>query len=591
MAKDTKGYKIFSYLDNLKEIYSESTELVDGLFHNPREVLKTIEFYSNNKFMSGNKDELGREKPFYNVGNYRVTVAKIGTDVDLKDFKYEPDILTKQTSVAAMLINRELYKFLKEINFSKTLNDMGQTRPKYGGLLVKKYKYGKEIDVQVCQWKDIDFDPCDVMGGPIIESHHLTGSEVTSKKGVWNDTELTNFIEAHNKAHKDKPVRFEVKELTGEFPESIDPDVEVPDDMKYKTLCFYIGEVNKKKFYLYKEELKSIKDKYLYLPWEMVPGRGLGRGIIEEGFESQVWVNDAMISYKNVMDISGKVVLSTNSQKVSGNAIVGVDNGHIFQLEPNASITSLNLAPTALPQFVELINLWNSQYDKTSSTYDANTGEAPTAGTPYSQTALLNQVANSPFEYQREVWGIFLNELVNSWILPHIKSRLYKEHIFVGDFDDNELEIIDETINVKNHNAMMKEALLSGRAPKPQDVVDTNQEVSTTLKGFGKKREVEIPEKFLDIEGKITLNITGEMKNKSAILQSLDGILKTVVSTFNPQTGSYAALEDPTLSKIFNQIIELAGVPISSFQLSKKPVTQPDMSAVSQPAQPVANQV
>jgi len=322
------------------------------------------------------------------------------------------------------------------------------------------------------------------------------------------------------------------------------------------------------------------------LEWERIPGRGLGRGVIEDGFESQWAINDAMLSMKNAMEIAGKVILSTTSRKISGNALTDVQSGHIFELEDNKTISSLNLSPSALPQFERSIALWNTQYNQASSTYDANTGEAPTAGTPYSQTALLNQVANSPFEYRREEWGIFLNEILNDWIFPELKKRIMKEHYLVSEFDEEELKVIDEAINIKNQKQMMKEALLAGNLPTEGDVAGMGAEVSKSLSTFGSKREIEIPEKFLDVKGKISANITGELKNKSAVLQSLDNVLKTVVSSFNPNTGQYAVLQDPVLSKIFGTIVEMSGIPISSAMLRTSgaptaPTQGADLSAVA----------
>lgn len=575
-----QSYKIFTYYDNLQEGYKEPTERVPGLIRKPKDVIRTIEYYTSSQYESGNRDELGREKPFYNVCNYRVTTAKTATDLDVKDIRFEPDSL--KFSTQAMLINKELYKWMKENNFSKTLNEMGYTRPKYGGVLVKKNKVDGELEIGLVDWTNVEFDPSDVVGGAIIETFWLQPSELAANT-EWDNVQ--EVLQAHNKANRNKPAKVEVKEISGEFPESMYPDNESNPDYidngKYARMCFYIAVVGNKKYMLYYEYEKEIR--YKYLPWEAV-GKGLGRGIVEDGFEAQVWQNDAMISMKNAMELSGKVVLGTDSSKISGNVITGVDNGHIFQFEPGRTLTSLNLSASSLPQFQNIIDLWSQQYDRSASTFDSNTGEAPTAGTPYSQTALLNQVANSPFEYRREEWGIFLNEILNEWILPEVKKRIMKEHTIVADYDDDELDMIDEAIANTHVNNIMFDKMMEfdiekpETAPTPQDQIDMTGAVRSSLSKHGKKREVEIPAKFLDVDGNLSCNITGELKNKAVILQSMDSIFKTVISTFNPNTGQYGALQDPVLSKLFGQIVEMSGIPLSSTQF--KPTQTVDQSAV-----------
>jgi hypothetical protein len=245
-----------------------------------------------------------------------------------------------------------------------------------------------------------------------------------------------------------------------------------------------------------------------------------------------------------------------------------------------------------MPQFETMINLWNSQYDRASSTYNANTGEAPTANTPYSQTALLNQVANSPFEFRREEYGIWLNEILNDWVLPFLKKRMLKPHYLLAEFDDRELAIIDESIAEYEAKQVMKNKLLTeGKGLSLEEYVQTKQAVLQAYSTLGKKRGIDIPKGYLDVEGKITANITGELKNKQAILASLDNILKTIVSTFNPNTGEYSALKDPVLSQIFGTIVEMAGVPISFSQMKSPTVSTPagqDLSAIA-PITPVPN--
>jgi hypothetical protein len=579
--------KILSYVDDLSEAYLEPVQRLTGLIRNPKDIIRTVEFYTSSQYLSGKKDELGRDKPFFEINNFRVTTAKTGTDIDIKDITYTPDSL--QYSMQCMVINKELYKLLKEMNFSETLNDMGFTRPKYGGVLIKKSEIDGKLKIDVVDWVNVDFDPSDVLGGAIIETFYMQPSEFAGQRDVWDN--IYETLEAHNKLNKNKPAKIEIKEVSGEFPETFDPEIEEKDadSGKYKRMCFYIACVGKKKFLLYKEDQK--KSNFKYLAWEKVAD-GLGRGIVEEGFESQWAINDTIISMRNAMELAGKVVLHTTSKKISGNAITDVSSGHIFETEPNTTLNALNLLPSAFPQFQVLFDMWNQRYDKVSSVYNANTGEAPTANTPYSQTALLNQVANSPFEYQREVWGIFLNEVLNDWVLPYVKKQILKPHNLVADYTDEELEMLDEAIANSVAGHQFVQDVLNDTETSQEKVDAQKADIKKTLiKKYGNKRELDIMEKWLDVDGKITANITGEMKNKQAILQSLDNVFAKLVSTYNPQTGQFAALQDPTLSKIFGQIIELAGIPISFAQLNagKKDTvapqgmtapTSPDLSAI-----------
>lgn len=581
-------YKIKSYLDDIIESYNEPIQRIDGLTRNPKDIIRTVEFYSLDQFLSGDKDALGREKPFINHGNSRVRVAKTATDIDVKDIKYEPDTL--EYSVEAMLINHELYKYLKESNFSLTLNEMGLTRPKYGGVLVKKCEGDEGLEIEVVDWVNVDFNPSCIEDSVIIETHYMEPSEVIKKASVWNGyDDVMEAVKAHAKANKNKPKAMEIKEVTGEFSYSFDPDLEVNEknDMKFKTMCFYIAIVNNKKYLLYKEDLKDDEYKYKYLAWEKV-GDGLGRGVWEEGFQSQVWINDQYIQMKNALDLAGKV-FTKGSVKGLGNAIVGVDNGHHFELKPNETMDAFQLSTAALPQFENLITQFSNEYNRISSTYDANTGEQPPSGTPLGQTQILNQVANSPFQYQQEVWGIWLNEILNDWILPEVKKRILKDHNLVSDFSDEELDIIDKDIVANHTNNVVIDKILQGQVIQDgEQQAIAGQVKSELMTRHGKKREIKIPKGYLDIEGKITANITGELKNKGAILQSLDSVFKTVVSSFNPNTGQYAALQDPTLKRVFAQIVEMSGIPFSSAQLStgsSQPMSQVGAQPTSMSAQ------
>jgi hypothetical protein len=576
MAKYTDNNELFTFLDHFKDAYEDPIEIIDGLEVCQKDIVKTIEYYTSGRYLGGNSDGLGRDKPFYEINNFRVRVAKTATDIDIKDIKAEAD--KPKFFVQAMLLNSELYKWMKEADFSKTLNEMGHTRPKYGGLLVKKTE-DDDLDISVVAWKNAITDQVDILSF-VIEEHHLSPSKFMKMK-EWDNKE--EVMEAFKKNNKSRIAGRKIKilEFKGELPKNFIEDVEEDDYAPYKG---FVAEVGNKKYKLWSKETE--KENYKYLEWEKVPGRGLGRGIVEEGFEAQIWTNDSIIAMKDAMQLGSKVMLSTNSQKITDgtNIITDVDNGHIYKMEANATIAPLNLVPSAMPHLINNINLWKDQYDRVASTFDANTGEAPTSGTPLGTTQLLNSVANSPFEYQREVWGIFLNEIINDWVFPHLIKKLRKGHILVSDFDEEELKMIDDSFAVFNVNKKFVDRILGGEDVYMDEYVQTIEAYKSMQGALGRRRYIEIPDGFFDdFEGKITINITGELRNKQAVLQSLNTILLTVAQ--NP-----AILADPTLFKVFGTIVELSGVPISPVQLKPSaPIQQAPQQGVPSPLE--ANQI
>lgn len=606
-------YSIFKEIDELKNNYlTDRIQIIEGLYFSQYNVIKMAEFYSNSRYLKlgvngeYNLDGMGRDKPFYNIVNYRVMLAKTATDLDIKDIQITSD--NPKHQVKSMLLNREAYEYMKESDFSLTLNKMGNTRPKYGGYLIKKTEVNGKLKIDVVGWTKVYTDQSDILGGPIIEEHYMSLSELKKKAKVWDNVD--EVIKAHNNQKStDKTNRILAYETTGEFPLSIyknfenngkdlEDREEVSEDDKYDYSLqrYFVCEVNGVKYPMRCDNFptKELTDFYEYLSWEEMEGRGLGRGVIEDSEEAQVWTNDAVINEKNAMDLAGKVVMKTTSKKLANN-ILEVDNGKIFELTANDQLESLNLTPAALGEFENQINRWKSQANDATNSYDATTGKQPPADTPYSQTALLNQIGMKPFDYKREEWGIHLTTIFDKWIIPYLIKRIKKNHILVSDFTDQELDIIDQDFAVANSNADLINRMLSGKPVTPDLQNNLTAGYKAHIKKLGKKRFLEVPDNFFDdIDAKVTVNITGEQKNKAAILQSLATIMADVTKSYNSQTGKFQLLEDPVLSQIFATIVELSGAGISPVSLGigmnagkaqPNPATPPVPPA---PVQPVA---
>jgi hypothetical protein len=574
------SYKIYEEIKEIKKNYEsgEGLEKIDGLKRSQYKVIKMCEFYSDSKYMGtyiGNKKTIGNgsiDIPFYNVVNFRVSLAKTATDLDVSDMQIVAD--KEEFQVQSMLLNHECYEWMKEAEFSKTLNQMGTTRPKYGGYLIKKiYDAEDKMTIGIVKWTNVVTDENDILGGPILETHHMSPVALRKKAESWNKEEVIDALKMY-KGMSDKSGVIDVIEVTGEFPKELyneanSKDSSEDDEYDYSLQRYFIANLGGKDFMLYSEELEgSLTDYYEYLSWED-NGYGLGRGVIEDSEESQVWTNDAVINEFIAMTLAGRVGIKTTSRKVSGN-VLEHDHGKIYEMEDGKDMNSFNLAPSALGHYQTQIDKWNEQANNVASSYNAMTGEQPTSGTPYSQTVLLNQVASKPFDYKREEWGIHLTKVFTKWVIPYLITKLKKEHILVSDFSDDELEMIDRSFANKTANELLKEELLKGNVVSPMDQEVRKLAYLDHIKKNGKKRYIEIPEGYFDdIECKVTVLTTGEQKNKAVILSSLSNIMETVIKSFNPNTGTFGVLEDPTLSKIFKTIVELSGTGISPVSIGK----------------------
>lgn len=596
--------KIFQELKEFQKQYETSINIVDGLTFSQKKQLRVAEFYSNSRYIGDgtqdsnigfNKDEMNRDIPFYNIVNYRVTLAKVGTDLDIKDVQITSD--NPMHNVKSMLLQHAAYEWMKETNFSLFLNEFGYIRPKYGGSLVKRTKGkdddGKEtLQLDVTEWKNTTTNQKDISGGNKVECHYMSPIDLMEKEDAWDD--VREAVKAMKKDKKNYG-EAEVYEIRGQFPKSVLNDAQEIEDESdddeyiYTYQRYFVATIGKKEFIFLAEEYDE--NDYKYLPWEKMSGRALGRGVIEDSEQAQIWTNDSVQNERNAMEFAGKVGIKTTSKKL-GNSILEHDNGRIYELEANEILEAVSFAPTALGEFQTQIDRWKAQADLSTSAVDATTGEQPPANTPYSTTALLNQVASKPLDYRREEAGIFITEIFEDWVIPFLIRRLKKGNTLVSDYSQDELKVIDDSFIAFEVNQKVKELVLEGK-------IVTQDDYDQAIEGYrsllsGSRRYIEYPDGYFDdINAKVTVVVTNEQRNKAATLTSLSEILKTVISSFNPQTGKFGVLEDPVLSKILSQIVELSGAisPVALGIGTPKP-SEPQMQqtpppeAVASPIQP-----
>jgi hypothetical protein len=296
------------------------------------------------------------------------------------------------------------------------------------------------------------------------------------------------------------------------------------------------------------------EDPYKYLPWEEVDGRALGVGVVEDLFEAQVWTNYSVKQKKDMLDLAGKILFQTADSSVAAkNILTDLESGTIITTAPNLPISQVNNVPASLPAFSELIDEWNTQAERVSSTPAALTGEDMPSGQPFRLAALLNQEAGSMFVYRQQEAGIFITEIYQDWILPFLVRKIRQDKELVAELERDELESVANALAQHEAFKMAKQKILSGEIVTPEQMNTVFETVKASHLSSGTRRTFSlIEDMFKDWEGKIEVITTGEQKNKAVMLETLFNIFQVVAK--NP-----GVLQDPVLRRLFNQIVEAAG--------------------------------
>lgn len=560
-------------LQNVKSSYAKIIDLVSGLPFSQKDKIRTIEFYNNSKYLNSQKDELGREKPFFQVLNAICDVENTAKDLDTKDINVTSD--DGNHYLESWLLSKDIQVWMKEVNFAKTLNDMRDIHTRYGSLLVKKVEKKdedgeKQLYLEMPEWKNTMTDQINIAQGAIVEIHWMTPVGI-SKMTEWDKTAIKKILEKCKGVNK----RIPVYEILGEFSKAVFKDCSgekytSKDERIFSYQLYYIagnpaenGNIDMIDgcIPLYWED--DTERVYKYLARKPKAGRAFGVGVMEEGEEAQVWTNDAVLKQHRAMEYTTKVVGQSASKKLKGrNLLTETDDGTILEHEDGKPITNLNLLPSGgLQQYENLINQWYGQLEKTTSAYSAQRGDTPPSGTPFRLQATVLQQSSSVFKTLQQELGIFITEIFEDWVMPYLATKLTREHILAYEFSPEELKDIDKNFSTREANTKAVDAILSDKIVTQEEYDAWLETADTFIKGTKGQRFIKIPKDFYkNLKAKVTVNITGEQRNKAATLESLNNLLITLL---NP-----AMANNPLAELIVGKIAELSGAGISPVQIT-----------------------
>lgn len=547
----------------------------DGHEFSQYETLKQIDSYWSNRYVDDASDDVIGDFPFDNVSKFRVLLEARATDFDTKHVEVEPDKSDRETRVKAMVSTRALRKYMDETGFAKFLNDLCITRPKYGGVLVKKTEDG----VFVIPWENLITDQSDIMGGVRIERHYLTPSQLKEKGKAWEnvDAALETAMEWREKDMSQERAEtqgdlIEVYELQGNVPLSLyenavalmngenyiaDPakDLEFVEAKIIACGADWVEEHEssgskvkvEKGIVMYAREEQST---HRYLARNPRAGIGLGEGVVESLFEHQKWHNFTKTEEMRMLAIAGKKLYVTDDPDVLANVFGdGVEHGTVLRVGQGKTLTELNQLPTGVPVYQTVRQEWDESASRVTSSFNAKIGEESKSGTPFRAQYLQNLEASSQFEQYREEIGEFVRPIIEEWLLPDALKKVADADELYDTFTPAELQLIDEAIVNESVNRRVLDATLSGQVLAPEDVERFTLEAQDSLRKQGGKRYLTEFKKFLkDAGGCVTIRVTDESKNKAVYFESLGNAIALL------------APEDPRRNALIDRILEAIGI-------------------------------
>lgn len=570
--------KVSDLIARVKQNFLEQdVNIVEGLSFNQYNTIRKIHLYLNNQFESGPHDTQGNRKYFYNLCNYRNDQATKNIDIDSKDIQI--GALQDASFAQSFFLRAEWTQYVKDENFGAKLNELVETLPRMGSVVWRKEKVDGKLKIVDVDLRNVICDPTAfrLQDGPMIYRHIMSGDEIRGMTR-WNKEAVDAYL-AHASG---VPVsqfmgmgddsmsalasvssvlpEFPVYEYWGDIPETLLVGTKIlgkaeprPNASRYcQVYCAGIdGQEGDRGEPLYIKEVDRSLFPFEEIHYRRMKGRWLGQGNVERLFPLQERANELVNRFYRSLRIGTIHLFQTRDRLFTKNVLTDMEDGDI--LETKSEINPIATELRAFNQYQNELRIIESQADRECNTFEVITGETLPTNTPFRLGSLQAQSAGKIYDFIRENIGLFLEVVLNKWLLPSFaKKLLSRSHILdvVGGVD--ELARFDEAfMKIHLYDAYKNYVMENNRLPNPEQIEVFK---STVLEQISKDpRKTFVPAEYWEeMDYKIFVTVTGEGHNKASILESLTTVFQTIMT--NP-----AALQDPRVMTVFNKIMEESG--------------------------------
>ena len=566
---------------------NSDTTISEYVTFSPKENIDKIEAYINSKHISGERDSLGREKPFFNIVTASSNVWYRATDIDRANIRVKATKSSAHTT--ALLADVKSKEWMRKAGFGIWLNDWGRVLARYGSAVSKFVEQDGKLVATVVPWNRLIIDAIDFYNNPVIEKHYYTPAQLRKNK-LFDAEQVESLIEHSLQARetgdgtkKDNKADYvEVYELHGEFPKELITGKESDSDN-------YVQQVHIVSFT--QTEEGDYLDYTLYSGQEKNPyhiahlikeeGRVMGIGAVEHLFEAQWMVNHNEKAIKDQLELASKLIFQTSDPAYQGKNTGLLDTGSILYHEPNQPLTQLANNSHDITPLMNDKQAWMSNGNEQTSASDAIKGNTMPSGTAARQVEALQQEAHSLFELMTENKGLSLEEIWREFVIPFVKTKLDTKDEIIAVLDDAGVRQIDaiylpNTAKKLENKRIKKEMFKLAKSglnedvafPEPANLDQAQAELTEEMKTLGNTRYFKPDEMgaktwkevFKDFEWDVEVEVTNEQSDKLANLTTLTTVLanlasmgdmqnaRMVLSKILEETGTFSPMELTELS-------------------------------------------
>lgn len=567
------------------------------------EDINRIYAYLESKHISGETDSLGRDKPFFNIVLAARNVWYRATDIDRKNINVKPS--KRSEVIPAFLATVKLQEWMKKENFGAFLNDWGLDLAGFNSSVVKFVEQDGKLHKMVVPWSRLICDTVNFDANPKIETLEITEAELRQRKG-YNKEMVDKLCDALSTRETTDGTKKDTKsnyiklyEVHGNFPLSYVTGKESDKDTFAQQMHVISFVASKGKGEFDDFTLHSGREEQdPYMLTALLPatdGSVSLNGSVKTLFEAQWMMNHTVKSIKDQLDIASKLVFQTSDNTFIGkNVLSAIESGDILIHAQNEPLTQVNNSSHDVSSQQAFGNMWKALSSEIVGVSESMLGNAAPSGTAWRQVEALLNESHSLFELMTENKGLYIEQMLRRFVIPHIKKQLDNKDEVLATLEAHDIAKIDSIYipneAIRKTNKMIKDLVLAGKTnevtPEMQAMLtEKNQgEIKSDLGSLGNQRpfspgDVKWSEVFKDLEWNIEVDITGEQTDKQTVLTTLNTALKVLA---DPNIAN-----NPKAQFVVDKILMATGT-ISPIEITSLPSPVQPMQPTPTPTVPAS---